>query len=106
MSRLLIHVCGIQPDFGEFADQVTSPAIDIVFLHYGAHACHPDPSFVARHRERSVNGLCQFVRVVRIDDQRVGQFMTGACKTAQDQRSSFVLACCNIFFGHQIHSVV
>src|SRR6516225_8710294 len=56
----LIHLCELQPDFGQLADQVSCPAIDIVFLDYGPHARHARPAFIDGHGERSVNRLRQF----------------------------------------------
>src|SRR6185312_1229655 len=66
----------------------------------------PGTALIQFHRERSVDRLGDFVRVERIDDQRLGQFVRGAGETRQyqDARIQCVLRG-DEFLRDQIHSI-
>ncbi len=59
-----------------------------------------------RHRQRAVDGLADAFRIVRIDQQRRGQFVRGAGKARQDQHAGIVgVLRGDEFLGHQVHAV-
>ena len=54
----------------------------------------------------AVQCVCGFLHVVRIHDQRFGQFTCGAGKAAEDQHALQVVTGGHEFLAHQVHAVV
>src|SRR3984957_17689406 len=63
-----------QANSGQFADQVSRPAIHIVLAHLIAHEAHSRSSLLRRHFERAVNRLGKLLGIVWIDRKRILKF--------------------------------
>src|SRR5579871_1029604 len=94
------------PNFTEIANQASGPAVDIALADVSPHALHANPPLLGRHFESAMNGVGQLLCVVRVDDQRVGELVAGARKTAQNQDALIVGTRGDKFFRHQVHAVV
>src|ERR1700685_2194313 len=71
--------------FRKFCDQITGPAIDVVFADVVPHPSHARGALLRIHLERNPYGIGHLVGVVGVDDQRVTQIAGRARKLAENQ---------------------
>ena len=62
-------------DVAEFVDQGAGPAINILVFHQFAHAMHAATALFGAHVESDPYGLGHFIRVIRIDENGIAQFI-------------------------------
>ena len=71
-----------------------------------AHAGHTEPLVFFGHFERLMNGVGKLLDIVRIDEERVGKFIGGAGKGAEDKSAAFIVTRSDEFLGYQVHAVM
>src|SRR3974390_2009425 len=96
----------VYPHVAKLPDQVSGPAINVLFPYQLPHALHTLFSLFRIHNQRDANGLGRLVNVVGVHQQGIAQLTRGAGKAAQYQYSVFVATRCEKLFGNQIHAIV
>ena len=75
------------------------PAIHIVLADAAAQALHAGGLLLFRHLQAAMDGIGELLDVVRIDEQRVGELVSGAGKRAEDENATLVFARGDEFLG-------
>ena len=106
LSSGLRALDGIETDFGNCADQIGRPTVNVVVLHHAPHAPHPLPFLTWVHLEGIVDRVCNLIGIIWIHNQRVFQLKTSTGEKAQNEDAIFVASRGDEFFRNQIHAVV
>src|SRR5690606_40058200 len=69
----------------ESVEDVGRPGQDVAAGHLAPQHAHAAMTLPGRHLDRAGNRGREPAFVVGLDDQRLGQFLTGTCQLAQDQ---------------------
>src|ERR1700730_15089682 len=105
-TKFFASAIHIEPQLTKLRDQVSRPAVNVVFFNDSPHAAHAQLLFLRLHLQRSPDGFGSLVDVVRIHQKGVAEFARSSRELAQNQYAAFVVARRQKFLGNQIHAIV